>query len=278
MEADEHTDATALPGAQDAGDAEEAGTAGGVTAATVVRLWRYPVKSMRGQAVASAAADMRGLIGDRLFAVRDEQGKFGSGKDTRRFRRMDGLLDFAALDPGDPADSRDCAPVLVAPDGARWPVPSAEADAAVRAHLRRDDVRVAAEDEVPHHDAAPLHLVTTATLDWFAEALEEVPSDDRRLRPNLVVAVPGGGAFAEDGWAGRRLRVAAPGGLVIEVERPTERCVMTNAAQDDLPYSSRPLKSLAGRGLLLGVNVRVVRPGRISVGDRLVFDTFDAQD
>lgn len=241
-------------------------------AGTVVRLWRYPVKSMRGQTVDTAAADLRGLVGDRLFAVRDAQGRFGSGKDTRRFRRMDGLLDFTAADPGDPRHAHECAPVLTAPDGARWPVPSEQADAAVRAHLGRADVRVAAEDGVPHHDAAALHLVTTATLDWFAEALEDVPCDDRRLRPNLVVACPGAGPFAEDGWAGRRLLVgAAATGVVVEVERPTERCVMTNAAQDDLPYSSRPLKLLAGRGLLLGVNVRIVRAGRISVGDPVVF-------
>ncbi|WP_405420476.1 hypothetical protein [Streptomyces erythrochromogenes] len=35
---------------------------------------------------------MRGLVGDRLYAVRDGDGRFGSGKNTRRFRRMDGLL------------------------------------------------------------------------------------------------------------------------------------------------------------------------------------------
>jgi len=34
----------------------------------------------------------------------------------------------------------------------------------------------------------------------------------------MVVAVPGGGPFVEDGWAGRRLRAgSATDGLVIEV-------------------------------------------------------------
>ena len=41
---------------------------------------------------------------------------------------------------------------LVAPDGSCHPVPSAEADAIVRAHLGRDDVRVVVEGELPHHD------------------------------------------------------------------------------------------------------------------------------
>lgn len=244
---------------------------GGQVVGSVLRLWRYPVKSVRGQQVATAAADLRGLIGDRLFAVRDAEGKFGSGKNTRRFRRMDGLLDFAAADPGDPVRREDCAPVLITPDGARLPVPSGQADAAVRARLGRQDVTVAAEENVPHHDAAALHLVSAATLDWFVGTLEDVPADERRLRPNLVVAVPGAGAFVEDGWVGRRLRVGMAGaGLVVEVQGLTERCVMTNADHDDLPYSSRPLKLLAGRDLMLGVNVKVVRAGRVSVGDQLV--------
>ena len=56
---------------------------------TVRELWRYPVKSMRGERCEHLEIDHRGAIGDRLYAVRDEAGKFGSGKTTRRFRRID---------------------------------------------------------------------------------------------------------------------------------------------------------------------------------------------
>jgi hypothetical protein len=38
------------------------------------------------------------------------------------------------------------------------------------------------------------------------------------------------------------------------------------------------LKLLAGRGLLLGVNVKIVRAGRVSVGDQLVFLAADDVD
>ncbi|MEV3970271.1 MOSC N-terminal beta barrel domain-containing protein [Streptomyces sp. NPDC050698] len=55
------------------------------------RIWRYPIKSIGGEVLDEAAVDARGLDGDRLYAVWDAEGKFGSGKNTRRFRRVPGL-------------------------------------------------------------------------------------------------------------------------------------------------------------------------------------------
>ncbi|WP_203779916.1 MOSC N-terminal beta barrel domain-containing protein, partial [Actinoplanes philippinensis] len=62
----------------------------------LVEIRRYPVKSLLGEVVEVAAVDARGLVGDRLWAIRDADGKFGSGKNTRRFRRMPGLFDLRA--------------------------------------------------------------------------------------------------------------------------------------------------------------------------------------
>lgn len=242
------------------------------TVGTVTRLWRYPVKSMLGERLDTAAVDRRGLVGDRHFAIWDGEGKFGSCKDSRRFRRMDGLLDFRAGyddDPAEAAAGADAgAPHLVAPGGARHPIPSAAADEAVRAHLRRDDVRIMAEGDVPHHDAAPLHLLSTATLGWFAAALAGVPADERRLRPNLVVDLPGAAAFAEDGWEGRQVRIGSGAEAVVaRWVKQTQRCRMLNVAQQELPYTSRGLKSLSGRDLNLGVYLEVLVGGRVRVGD-----------
>jgi uncharacterized protein YcbX len=241
---------------------------------TVARLWRYPVKSMRGEQLATAVVDARGLVGDRRFAVWDAEDKFGSCKNSRRFRRMDGLLDFRSEFGDEPAEASQAAdaaaydPRLVAPDGARHRIPSAAADAAVRAYLGRADVRVMVEAEVPHHDAAPLHLVSTATLDWYVRALGGVPADERRLRPNLVVDLPGAAAFAEDGWAGRRVRIGEGADAVLaRWVKQTERCRTLNVAQEELPYTSQGLKVLGGRDLNLGVYLEVVAGGRVRVGD-----------
>ena len=39
----------------------------------VQALWRYPVKSMQGEALTRAEVEARGLVGDRLFAIRDTE-------------------------------------------------------------------------------------------------------------------------------------------------------------------------------------------------------------
>ena len=76
----------------------------------VARLWRYPVKSMGGEQCESLDVNARGVEGDRLFALSDPNGKFGSGKNTRRFRRIDGLFGFQAVYEGD-------IPAILFPDG-----------------------------------------------------------------------------------------------------------------------------------------------------------------
>ncbi len=59
---------------------------------------------MRGQALRTADVETRGVAGDRLYAVRDEAGKFGSGKNTRRFARMEGLARWSARRPAGGVD------------------------------------------------------------------------------------------------------------------------------------------------------------------------------
>ncbi len=77
---------------------------------TLVRLWRYPVKSMLGEQHEYLDINKRGVEGDRLFAIRTVEGKFASGKSTRRFRRVDGLFGFRAA-------YHDDIPEITFPDG-----------------------------------------------------------------------------------------------------------------------------------------------------------------
>jgi uncharacterized protein YcbX len=50
-------------------------------------------------------------------------------------------------------------------------------------------------------DFAPLHVVTTATLDGITEARDGLPIEPERYRPNVVVFPPSGtSAFPENHW------------------------------------------------------------------------------
>lgn len=226
----------------------------------VERLWRYPVKSTGGERLDHVAVESRGVAGDRLWAVRDAAGKFGSGKNTRRFRRMPGLLLLGSRYPNGLGE-----PQLLDPAGE----PVADGDAYLRAYLRRDDVALAPEGEVSHFDQLPLSVLTTATLDWVRQALPDVPVDERRFRPNILVRTPPGTApFVEDDWLGKTAVLGA--GTRIEFAHSSERCVMVNEAQPGLPQSSLVLKTIAtAHDNRLDALARVLTPGHITVGDPL---------
>ena len=219
----------------------------------VAALHRYPVKSLGGEQPARLTLEHRGVAGDRLWAVVDRDGRFGSGKTTQRFRRMPGLLELRATYNGE-------VPVLTFPDGRSVRGDDPEVHTALSAHVGRS-VRLAEEGAVPHADEGPVHLVTTASL---LAASGDAPVDCRRTRANLVLATDEAG-FVEDGWVGRRLRVGTAE-LVLTDLMP--RCVMVGAAQDGLPDDRGVLRELLRRhdgylGLVADVGV----PGTVALGD-----------
>ncbi|MER6304229.1 MOSC N-terminal beta barrel domain-containing protein [Kitasatospora sp. NPDC001539] len=231
----------------------------------IERLWRYPVKSTGGERLHSVEVDVRGLAGDRLYAVRDSSGKLGSGKTTRRFRRMDGLLRLSAR-----LGRRIDGPELFDPLGRPVDRPAAF----LRAYLQRGDVELAREDAVSHFDRLPVSLLTTATLDWVREAVPFAVVDERRFRPNIVLRTPPGTPpFVEDSWLGRRARAQAPDGAGLAFVASSERCAMTAAPQPGLPHAPEILKAIVhahdGR---LDALAEVAAPGRLRLGDRLVLD------
>ncbi|MEV8326465.1 MOSC N-terminal beta barrel domain-containing protein [Kitasatospora sp. NPDC056731] len=226
----------------------------------IERLWRYPVKSTGGERLDSVEVDERGLAGDRLYAVRDADGKLGSGKNTRRFRRMDGLLRLSAR-----LGHRIDGPELFDPLGR----PVADPGAFLRAYLQREDVELAREDAVSHFDQLPVSVLTTATLDWVREAAPFTVVDERRFRPNILLRTPPGTPpFVEDGWFGREGHGRA--GARLAFVRSSERCAMTGAPQPGLPHAPEILKAIVhahdGR---LDALAEVAAPGRLSVGDEL---------
>lgn len=228
----------------------------------VDRLWRYPVKSMRGEACAQIDLDSRGALGDRLFAIRDAAGKLGSGKDTRRFRDIGGLLEFSARYDGD-------WPEIRFPDGRRMRGDDAQIHRAL-SEVLGVPVSLAREMQTRHFDDGAVHLLSTAALAWLRSRLPGSRIDERRFRPNMVVEAAGSGQ-PEQSWIGRTLRIG--GEVELRVGAPAERCRMTTLGQDDLPADAKVLRCIAQEAdLQYGVYAEVVKPGRIAAGDPVVLD------
>lgn len=229
----------------------------GSVVGSVQRLWWYPVKSMGGEQREYLDLDARGVVGDRVLAVRDADGKLGSGKDTRRFRRMDGLLNLRA-------SSDDIMTRVHFPDGRVMRADDPEIHVELSQMFGRP-VTLATQTDVAHLDAGAVHLVTNASLTRLAQALPSSRVDERRFRPNLVLAVPDDAA-AEETWVGRVMYVGNWAALRI-VER-TERCGMVSLAQPDLPGDPEILRHITERAeLQFGLYADVIAPGRVRSGD-----------
>jgi uncharacterized protein YcbX len=223
----------------------------------VAELWHYPVKSMGGQQLTELRCGSRGIDGDRWWAVRGADGKLGSGKTSRRFRRMPGLLSMAAF-----TDDHGVAWIR-SPGGESGRIDDLMTAALVGAVVG-EDVTLVEEGEMSHFDDAPLHLVSSASLRWLEARRPADQVDRRRFRPNLVVECEGAD-LVEEGWLGRQLQI---GGVTLAIEGLTERCVMTTLAQDDLGFAPAILGDLhKANESRLGVYASVVSEGTIRLED-----------
>jgi uncharacterized protein len=229
----------------------------------IAALWRYPVKSMGGEALQSLAVDERGVIGDRFFALKDSDGRLGSGKTTKRFRQIAGLLDFSAgTEDGVVVIRFRDGRSMRADDPALGPTLTSICGMAIK--IESED-----QDRIMHRDSAPLHLLTEASIAWLRLRLPNVAIDMRRFRPNIVVATEGDG-LVEQAWLGRMIMIGD--GLTIRAARPTVRCVMTTLPQGELRAAPAVLQTLTQQNAAaLGIYAEVLRPGRVRIGDDLRF-------
>jgi len=236
--------------------------AGGTVVGTVSQLARFPVKSTAGESLSSAAVGDRGLLHDREWAVYTADGGIASGKTTRRFRKVAGLMSWRST--GAPADAFDAElPALHSPDGVTYPGDEpAAAEALSRAFGQPLTLR--RETTVRHHDECGVHLVTTSSIRRI-EQLVDGRVDARRLRANIVVDT-GGIGFEEDAWIDGDLALGAE--VVLRLGPGMPRCVMVDQSQADV-HAEPPVLRALGRthAVLLGLQAHVIRTGTISIGD-----------
>lgn len=201
-------------------------------------IWRYPVKSMAGERLQEADLGPAGVSGDRVLQVLDARGRLVTSRSKPHL-----LLRHAVLGPeGEP---------LI--DGRAWD--SEESRRAVT-DAAGPGTRLVRPPEEDRFDVLPLLVITDG-------ALREFGRDPRRLRPNLVLG--GVEGMAERAWEGRLLRV---GGAVLALHDRRERCIMTTFDPDTVEQDVGVLRDIRDRFEgRLGLNARVVRPGRVREGD-----------
>jgi uncharacterized protein YcbX len=256
-------------------------------------ITRYPVKSLRGQALSSTPIEARGIAGDRRWMVVDERHRFVTRRELPAMALLEahptpGGLALShptgtchAIIPDDDATVvdatiwRDTLAVRLGNDVAdaflsrvlNRPVRLAYQFEASR---RAIDRQYAGEDDhVSLADGFPLLVTSTASLDALNARLTSPVTMDR-FRPNLVIA--GAEPWAEDRW--RRVRI---GTVELRLARPCARCIVVTQQPDtgERLEGNEPLATLRamGRfvegGIMFGQNAIPDRLNTVRVGDEV---------
>ncbi len=206
----------------------------------VAELWRYPVKSMRGEMLSAAEVLETGIRGDRDIVVLSVARQ--RVITSRTHHQLLGLQGGFA--PG-------AAKATI--NGLPWDDPSA-----------RTLVEQAAGEPVEL-----IHLATTERFDVLPllvatdGAIQASGFDRRRFRPNILIG--GVEGLAERQWEGKRLRL---GEVEIHAAQLRARCVMTTYDPDTLQQDRNVLfRIVSDFDGTMALDCSVTKPGLIRVGD-----------
>jgi uncharacterized protein YcbX len=206
----------------------------------VSEIWRYPVKSLKGERLQETKITKLGIPGDRQIAViRTINGRFLTSRSKPKLLGLQGSINANGV------------PTI---NGHLWN--STEALELVR-EAAGEPVTLQQIPPPQAFDILPLLVATDG-------AARYLNIDHRRLRPNIFLAdVP---ELEERKWPGR---VLAIGDVRIHAEKLRDRCVMTTFDPDtqiqDPSVLLRIVRELDGSTAL---DSSVITPGKIRVGDQ----------
>lgn len=243
----------------------------------VESVWRYPVKSMRGEELREAFAGFGGVYGDRVFAFRSSRAPKGFPYLTAREQKQMLLYQPAYRDPElmakppNMAEAYAISPNILPlyPDAAQVTVdvttPSGE-------RLRIDDPRLAGllgetqelsllQSDRGMTDCRPVSLFSLQTA-------RQLGVDKRRFRANVYADLTSGQAFEEDEFVGRTLRIGSTTQIAV-LSRDT-RCKMITLDPDTAEANPEIIRDLArNRDSKAGVYAAVLVEGTIRAGDEI---------
>jgi len=250
-------------------------------------LWRYPVKSLRGEELGEALITEHGAAGDRVWALRElDRGGIMSA------RVWAAMLHLRAAWDGDPATDADARVRIELPDGRSIHTDDPDASAVlselfrrnVRLERIRQDRPTPAELEaIIRGEAFPprrdffdedvMHLVASGTLEHLRTLRDGSDFDPRRFRANIHVDTGAeADGFIEDRWLGGVLEIGNEVRIVGMC--PAIRCAITTHPQPGLPHDPAILRTAwQYHQAYVGVFASVGASGMIRVGDPVVLAT-----
>ena len=232
---------------------------------TIEAIYRYPVKSMRGEPLESGALGWHGLEGDRRLA----------------FRRLDHPVDFPWLTAsklpelihftprrGDDGTGEALPTHVLTPEGDEMALFGDD----LAAEIGRRYGGPVQMTQLKHgiFDEACLSVITSDTVGEVCR-LAGKAADVRRFRPNLLVRSARAVPFEEDEWVGGVLSFGeASDAPAVAVTMPDPRCVMVTLDPEGGRRSPEVMKAVVRANQNnAGIYATVTRSGRLAVGQAI---------
>jgi uncharacterized protein len=248
-------------------------------------LWRYPIKSMRGEALDEAFVGFSGIYGDRIFAFRSSASPKGfpylTAREQRkllryrpRFRYPDkaarpiNWAEAQSIGPGLNAVSADTPDLMVDVEAPTGETLAIDDPALIR--LLADGVSDAPQLTLVRSDRAmtdcrPVSLLSVQSTRQLGQEIG-TSVDQRRFRANVYLDLDAASGFEEDGFVGRSMRIGSK--VAISILERDPRCVMITLDPDT--GESRPefLRQIAqAHKGMAGVYGAVLVEGMLRKGD-----------
>ncbi len=260
---------------------------------TLKTLWRYPVKSMQGEALEMSEIGEKGLLGDRAYALWDvKTSRVASAKNPKKWAT---LLNCQATFEKTPQVDEPIPSVHISlPNGATVTSVQPEVNTVLSDWIEREVQFLSTVPEAPSldqywpdvegtpyqdtvtelfmppgtfFDSCPIHAVTVATLERLKVLYPAGEFEPCRFRPNLLIDTQAEQAsFVENDWIGKILSIGDS--VTLKIDTACPRCVVTTLAQQGLPHDIDILKTTAQHnGVIAGIRLSVIQGGTVKTGD-----------
>lgn len=250
-------------------------------------VWRYPVKSMRGESLPAGFLSYAGVYGDRVYAFHNGAARAGFPYLTARAKEQMLLYQPRFLDresaarpvnleaaeglgPGATplfADRSGFAVEVTAPDGRRFAIDDPALVADLKSGLPTDDPISVIHSARALTDCRPISLFSRDTVRQIGEEAG-MPLDQRRFRANLYADFDSGAGFAENALVGKTLRIG--GKAMIAVLELDPRCKMITLDPDTGEATPTILRKLTqAHQAMAGLYCAVLAEGTVRPGDEI---------
>lgn len=252
---------------------------------TVESLWRYPVKSMRGEELDEMFAGYSGVYGDRLFAFGSSASPKGfpylTGREQRqmlryrpRFRHPEkaaapvNLTEAEKLPPGVNPVSANPEELMVdveTPAGETLSIDNPALMDMLRTGIDEKHELTLLRSDRAMTDCRPLSIFAVQSATKLGEETG-TPVDKRRFRANVYLDLTSSDGFAEDEFVGHSLRIGSK--VIVSVLERDPRCMMITLDPETGEKAPAILKQVAqAHSGMAGVYGAVLAEGMVRKGD-----------